>query len=306
MISAVISNRQTPHCEGQYVSRRLFNKRLLGTDGSFILGKKIQDKKEGSSDLPSEECITLHAGAAQGVTMGSIYGVHASNLILDVEHPNLSLGILAVSNVDVVSSKLSYIPGADVFNVPRLFYCRLKRPAIQKLALYCDDRAWAETIFPSNEWERLSVVLVDDVNAAALRLSIVNDKVHFERNHPMINPHIGSRLSHAVDRSNTVLIRRIITCAMHFNYHLTRMGPDVFRNVYMELWQLEADFSADFDRTLTPIGENLIEKEPAVLVVDELARFGMTINNRTDVSLYPYLFYFDPSDLEISRWISFF
>lgn len=33
---------QTPHREGQHINRRLFNKRVPGADGSFILGKKIK------------------------------------------------------------------------------------------------------------------------------------------------------------------------------------------------------------------------------------------------------------------------
>jgi hypothetical protein len=174
--------------------------------------------------------------------------------------------------------------------------------------LYCDDRDWLETCFPSDERERLSVDLVDDdhANAAGLRLSIMEDGVHFDRNDTMINPYIGSRMPHVVDRTDILLIREVIRRFMHFNYHLTRMGGDDFRNVYMELRRLRTDYSANFDQTLTPVGENLIEKEPASLVVDEVARLGMTIHNRTDLPLYPYLFYFDPSDLDISTWHSFF
>jgi len=70
----------------------------------------------------------------------------------------------------------------------------------------------------------------------------------------------------------------------------------------MELKVLKVDLSQDFDRVLTPIGKNLIEHEPATIVVDEFACLGMTLFNQTDLSLYPYLFYFDPTDLTIVEW----
>jgi len=287
---------QTPHCEGQHINRRLFNKRAPGADGSFILGTRGADEENGLIHF------VLHAGAAQGVTKGSTYDVHCSNLISDLERPNPSRGTVVVSKVDAFSSELSHMPGASAFKVPRLFYCRLGTPAIEKLVLHCDDRAWLDTCFPPDERERLSVDVADDANAAALCLSVREDGIHFDRNDALITPHIGSRLPHVVDLNDSRLIREVIRRFMHFNYHLTRVGGDDFRNVYMELKRLRTEFSADFDQTLSPVGNNLIEKEPAVLVVNELARLGMTIHNRTDLPLYPYLFYFDPSDLDIIEW----
>jgi len=248
----------------------------------------------------------LDAGAAQGVTMESRYTVHSSNLISDLEHHNPSLGTLIISEVSAFSSELSYIPGATAFPIPRLFYCRLQTRVVEKFALYTDDRAWLETVLPSHDHRRLSVDVVDGVDTAALCLSVVKGKVHFARNDRLIMPHIGSRLPHVIDHTNTDVIREIIGCAMHFNYHLTRTGGDNFKNVHMELRRLKMDYTPDFDQNLTPFGDNIIEKEPAILVIDETARLGMTILNRTDLALYPYLFYFDPSDLEISAYNFFF
>ena len=292
--------RQTPHCEGQHINRRLFNKRAPGADGSFILGRREKNEDNGSYNF------VLHAGVAQGVTKGSTYDVHSSNLVSDLDRPNLSLGIVIVSTVDAFSSEVSHMPGAPAFNIPRLFYGRLRTLATVKLAVYCNDRAWLETCLPPDERETLSVDIADDANDAALLLSVMEDGIHFDRNDTMITPHIGSRLPHVVDRTDFPLIREVIKRFIHFNYHLTRTGGDDFRNVYMELRRLRTEFSIDFDHTLIPVGDNFLEKEPAVLVVDELARLGMTIHNRTDLPLYPYLFYFDPSDLDISKWQSFF
>lgn len=127
----------------------------------------------------------------------------------------------------------------------------------------------------------LGVDVADDANAAALHLSVMEDGIHFNRNDTLINPHIGSRLPHVVDRTDFLLIREVIRRFIHFNYHLIRMGRDGFRNVYMELKRLKTEY-INFDQTLTPVGNNFIE-------INELARLGMTIYNRTDLPLYPYL-----------------
>jgi hypothetical protein len=217
-----------------------------------------------------------------------------------VKHPNPSLGHLVVSKVDAFSSELSFKPDVASFQVPPLFYCKLVTRGAAEFTVQCDDKAWLETVFPPDE-QNIFVKLVDDADAAALRLLVANGQVHFERNDPMINPHIGFRFPHVVDQGKIPEIREIVRCAMHFTYHLTRPGADDFKGVWMELRILEAVESDDFDLTLTPVGKNLIEDEPATIVVDEAARLGMTIHNRTDVPLYPYLFYFDPSDLTISK-----
>lgn len=135
-----------------------------------------------------------------------------------------------------------------------------------------------------------------------LQLTVINGKVYFDRHNVLVTPHIGARISYTVDVDDVTAIRKVVKNSLHFYHHLTRPGSEDFRNVWMELKVLKEERSEDFDRVFTPIGKNLIEHEPATIVVDEFAPLGMTIFNQTDLSLYPYLFYFDPTDLTISTF----
>lgn len=119
----------------------------------------------------------------------------------------------------------------------------------------------------------------------------------------MTAPYISSRFPHTVGEKEYDKIRQVLQHAVHFYHHLTRTGDDL-KYVWMELNALDGKYSQSFQWTLTPSGPNLIEENPATVVVDERARLGMTVFNQTDIDLYPYLFYFDPSDLSISVYFA--
>ena len=89
---------QTPHCTGEGVNRRLFNKSLPTANSSFILAKR-----DGQSEKAP---IILQAGAAQGIAVGSQIAVHAYNFPGSSGTPNPRLGRLTVNSVDAFSSVL--------------------------------------------------------------------------------------------------------------------------------------------------------------------------------------------------------
>ncbi|TDL21762.1 hypothetical protein BD410DRAFT_789541 [Rickenella mellea] len=74
----------------------------------------------------------------------------------------------------------------------------------------------------------------------------------------------------------------------------------------MELWKLQRhhNFSEDYKliSVLTPMGKNLIDDNRVDMVIDPNAEFGAMIQNRTNLPLYPYLFYFDCSNFSIIPW----
>ena len=288
--------RQTPHCEGQGVYWRLFNNRVPGADSSFILAK---------GQLTSEKAlnIILEAGAAQGITVGSRMAVHASNLLESDSVKNPCLGYLTVTSVGPFTCVLEVPSGSKRFGILPLFYCLVEYQASQKIALYSQDGLWLKTVFPPEEQNQLGITIVDNVQACELQLTASGGKVYFNRHNPLVTPHIGTRISYTIDVADVSTIRKVVKSSLHFYHHLTRTGSDDFRNVWMELKILKEELNDDFDQIFTPIGRNLIADEPATLVVDQFARLGMTIYNQTDLPLYPYLFYFDPTDLTISMLI---
>lgn len=237
---------------------------------------------------------------AQGIIIGSKFGIHHSNLITDQNHRNPQRGTMVAVKVDTSSSELAFLEGPTNFEPGKIFYCQLTQRGSEKFPVYSEDRAWLESIFPADKRAAFSVKLVDKAEDAALSISVIDQMAHFKRNNPMVTPHIGAHFNHKINIKDMDFIREVVESAHHFDHHLTRTGGDEFKNVWMELKELKSEYSVDFDQILTARDVNLIEDEPATVVVDESARLGMAIFNQTDLPLYPYLFWFDPTDLEIS------
>ena len=166
--------------------------------------------------------------------------------------------------------------------------------------------AWLESLFPSELYNTHSVKIVDSVEKCDLQLTVQDGKVHFDRYSNLVTPIIGSRIRHTVPVTDVEKIQAVAKATAHFYYHLTRKSPDDFGNdVWMESKELKEGLSEGYDVVFTPTEQNLIAEEPATIVVNENARVGMTIFNQTELTLYPYLLYFDPTDLTISKSLKF-
>ncbi|CAA7263720.1 unnamed protein product [Cyclocybe aegerita] len=283
---------QTPHCEGVGVNWRLFNKNASGADPSFILTKR--NSKDGIST------ITMEAGIAQGITVGSHFAVHAMNLLESPLNPRL--GELEVKSVNLFSSVMEPLSTAPKFKVPSSCYSKLTYAAEFTMSIFCEDKALLASAFPAGFSKKWSIIVVDDVQQCDLEITVKDGRVHFDRHQQLVTDHLPTRIRHSVSVGDIATIREVVTATRHFYYHLTRTSDDNFKNVWMEMKVLKEEFNRDFDQILTPMGNNLLMKEPATIVVDESVRLGMTIFNQTDLPLYPYLFYFDPTELTIIDW----
>ncbi|PPQ88272.1 hypothetical protein CVT25_005435 [Psilocybe cyanescens] len=285
--------RQTPHCEGDGIHWRLFNNQVSGADKSMILTKRDKEKQE----------TILQAGSAQGITIGSRFAAHATNLIETPTQPNPCLGYFMVAHVDALSSVLILPPDSPTFRLPLLFYSKLDRLANNSIYVYSTDRAWLGSIFPSDLRSKSSVVLVDTRQCCDLELTVLDRIVYFDQHNPLVAPHIGSRMRYTAEADDVETIRNVVKASLHFYYILTRSSPCQFNDVSMELHKLSAEMTEEFDKVFIPTGQNLMAEEPATVVVDEDAPLGITIhNNSLNRALYPYLFYFDPADLTIVGW----
>lgn len=225
-----------------------------------------------------------------------------TNLIDTLVRPNPSLGYLVATSVDIFTSTLDLPDGEERFRLPFLFYCRLVETDAYRISLFSTDMAWLEDVFPSELHNTLSVKLVDNLEKCDLQLTAQDGKVYFDRYSNLVTPIIGSRIRHTVPVTDSETIQAVAKATAHFYYHLTRKSPHDFgKDVWMELKELKDNMSERYLVTFTPTGQNLIAEEPATIVVNENARLGMTIFNQTELTLYPYLLYFDPTDLTISK-----
>ncbi|KAJ2925322.1 hypothetical protein H1R20_g11779, partial [Candolleomyces eurysporus] len=295
--------RQTPHCEGSYMDRPLFNRGEIRSDPSFISGKRSQ--KGGKLD------VSLDAGIAQGITLGELFSIHEDDLFETASRPNQSIGHLRAVTVDSFNTSLGHPPGYRKFKIPKDFYARRIDWRNDPPKVYCEDRAWLESVFPRDSSTQ-QIDIVGDPADAALRLVRDGDQVHVHRGDPSLNQYIPERFSHSFERITPADIQRIIRAWQHFNYHLHRRGKNEFAHVRMELHYLEpidlGDSESSYEpENYRPKGENLLAKEPSEVRVPEAdveKPIGVTLYNDSDIPIYPYLFYFDPNNLTITPWFT--
>jgi hypothetical protein len=271
------------------VNRLLFGNKGSGADTAFIYANRAAGK------------ITLEAGSAQGITIGSRFAVHKMDLLDSRFQPNPPLGYLVVTSVNVFSSILEPPPHSPQFRPPRRFYCKAVDGVPRSISIYAKEKVWLESLFHSDNQQTPLFNIVDDPAQCNLELTIQNDIIYFDRHNDAVIPHIGSRLRHTVSRSDPATLQKVVNAARHFYYHLMRTAPDSAQDVRMEVRALQAD---DFDdyADLRPVSENLIAQEPATIQLNDDSCFGINVFNDSDSVLYPYLFYFDPSDFTISEF----
>jgi hypothetical protein len=277
---------QTPRCEGHGITWRLFNNHVSGADWSFILTRRDDDN------------IILEAGTAQGITVGSRLSVHTTNLAESTPE-----GQLEVQSVEVFSSILQALQAQPQLNLPDLFYSKLIHVAGSSIKLYCRKRSWLESRFPSQLRDELGIILANDILSCDLELIVAHQKVSFSRHNKLVTPHLEKRIYHDVDIEDIDTIRNVVCSSRTFYYHLTRPGVGENTPARVELNELDSTVSGKGilpeEPVLVPTGRNLLKNDLATVVVDEGAVYGMTIVNQSDQLLYPFVFYFDPTNLTI-------
>ncbi|KJA14574.1 hypothetical protein HYPSUDRAFT_195003 [Hypholoma sublateritium FD-334 SS-4] len=289
MDSLSMPKKQTPHCEGEGLNQLLFGNRENGGDTSFIYGRRVKDSPP-----------TIQAGSAEGITPGSRFSVHKNSMKDTTFRPNPCLGYLTAVTVSAFSTTL--VPSQKLRLPPR-FYCKLVDSPSQTISLYSTHRTWLLSTFPSEDWHTKSVKIVDDPAKCDFELVIEDGMVYLERhNDPVVIEHIKSRNTRGIPVDEIDTLHNVVKAACHFAYHLTRSAPDNADNVRMEMYKLEPDNSDGLYNTVfKPVDDNLFDKDPTTIEVDDEQDFGITIINDSDDVLYAYLYYFDPNDFTITE-----
>ncbi|KAJ3517713.1 hypothetical protein NLJ89_g334 [Agrocybe chaxingu] len=281
---------QTPRCEGHGVTWRLFNNHLSGSDWSFILTRR-----------DDRNVFLLEAGIAQGISVGSRLSAHSTNIV-----GSKSEGEFEVKSVTMLSSTLEVVPSQPPVQLPDLLYSRLIYTSGSHIKIYCRKRRWLESTFPPQVRNELGILVVDDPSSCDLELVVSHGKVSFRPHHEFVTPHLEKHVRYEVDITDSDTIRSVVCSSRAFYYHLTRPVIGEFPRARMELKELDyvasAEVSATEEPPLMPTGNNLLKNEPATIVVDEEAVYGMTIANLSDHRFYPFVFYFDPTKLTIEAW----
>jgi hypothetical protein len=242
--------------------------------------------------------IILEAGAEQGISVGSRMAIHASNILETAATSNPCLGYLTVTTVHPYTSVLKVPSDTKPFWFPAVFYCLIEYLSSLRVALYCANGRWLETVFPpqNHDHDQLAITIVDDVESCDLQLTVIDRKVYFDCHNVLVAPHIGTRMFNTLGVGDITAIRNVVKSYLHFYHHLTQTGSVDCQDVEMELIKLKY---YDQNGVYIPIDNYPIADEPATVVVDDDAYFGIKIVNKTSQTLYPCLFDFYPEGFEI-------
>jgi hypothetical protein len=293
---------QKPQCEGENKTRFLFDGKMSAVD------PKAFRLTEGGGH------IKVCAGSIQGVVVGTEFKVHGLD---STPSSPVILGTLVALSVGLDSSKLNQCPGADKFDIPqgaRAVVSDWKNDAFTlKVAveLKPEDQL-ARALFPDRDitlGDQVRLMLgngfvqvLERANADIVvkRKSAAEEILCIERLDSLIPKYANVTTQFdPVNKLNHFAC--IFDAIAQFNYHLARhRADDPFeQKVSLELFRLNKQPGSSEWVPDEGVG-NLLGNNDARLQADEEARYGLTITNRSQYDLYPYLFYFDPSDYSIS------
>jgi hypothetical protein len=287
---------QNPQCEGENKTRILFNGKVVVRDpNAFKLTKK-------------DGAIAISAGTLQGVIVGTEFAVQ------DVDATPSSrndLGILVAISVDINSSVLDHRPGADAFDVPQeatVVVSDWKNDALTlKIAVEMEaEDELARALFPPpdptqrGQVERIlknkfvKVHARTDADIAVKRDSAEDDNLIIDRLDALI-PTYTNTTTQFNTTGKLDNFPSIFDAIAQFNYHLASHNSShpLDQLISLELYKLNAARVPD-----KTIG-NLFVDNDVRLLEGAGAHYGLAIINRSTYDLFPYLFYFDPSDYSI-------
>ena len=297
---------QNPQCEGENRNRVLFD------------GKSDRHGKRGFKLIVNNEGkFKVDAGRMHGVDLGTEFSIQ--DAVGDTS-PRINHRILVAQEVWAGTTILGRRPGDSEFAVltgARAFISRFTHDE-SELKVYleeseADSPALGEVRLLSRPDESqhpaYRIILVDSRSVADVVLRQAGGNVIIERLDPLLSTYADRTVPIAMHESRLEHLPFILDSVAHFKYHLehhylcetlrTVSAPhtdDPLSGITIQIHRLSKEPD---DRVLDLDAGNLLVDNHANLVSDEEADYGIAIINKSGYDLFPYLFYFDPSDYSI-------
>lgn len=280
---------QHPQCEGINKDRVIFNAtKLIDTSRFFRVAKR----KDGQ--------LLVDAGSIHGATEGTEFVLAPTfGAPLDFS-PKL---VFIATRVEASQSYLSCRTPAELPDTLRDFRVKVSN--------------WNMTTamkarFLNPAGNHCSVVGPNEYSDISVHLGVGNGW-SLERHDPLSTRHAIPALN--ITQAD---ISEVLDAVAQFNFNLYRRNPHapVKAMVSVELHCLEIAPNSGLQPILRPVGKNLFDSpaedvlcaEESSLRVDPVRDaiitdldpyYGLTLVNASDVDLFPYVFYFDPSDYSV-------
>lgn len=281
---------QFPQCEGLYKTRFLWNS--MGLDLPYF-----NVRCENGSYI-------LDAGTAHGITQKTQFTIYQE--IND--YPSKPRGVLVVQEAHLTTSTLAPLGSSGTARIPETWPL-LKKYAFAFLRkvgeegeflLHIEDKDLRESFERLEEVQKASLphhhhpweITLKSKKKANLALGIKHEYITFE----VLNPSVADFGLHYMPfRVKQDQITSIIQCAAHFHWHLRRA---ISQPIFQESVRLEFAKIYKQNGSLQVDKSNLNVNNRIDIGVGE-DKYGIKLINNSDDDIYPYLFYFDCSDLSI-------
>ncbi|KAF8607165.1 hypothetical protein BDV93DRAFT_552908 [Ceratobasidium sp. AG-I] len=314
--------KQSPHCYGVHQSRILFNSRVPSRKVTFIPVKLERN------------ALILNAGASSGVTLGSVWELHASATeesptlgYLNAHTPNITRTAL-LSGDDEAHTR---IVSAAKTNVGLLLFARQVRsgpgnelrvyfsPEARRLVFpnydaRCDvtsgingDCEVGYVVHPSRDSADMAVELYNPFSIPRSEQSPSSNgsgaepEVEFFLCHPQVEKYNVSQMRHRKP-ARYEEVEPVLFAAARWNCYLrcTKESEGSTSTVSMEMMNLRVG-----NKYINDSMEELWVDLNKTGVVDFVAReedeYGLRLSSRESVPLYTQVFYFDATDFSISK-----
>ncbi|KAF9452746.1 hypothetical protein P691DRAFT_660147 [Macrolepiota fuliginosa MF-IS2] len=280
-LQQVMPPTQQPVCYGSHKERILFDAAPFGIDGRFL-----------HVTLTDEDRLKIEAGLIHGLVEGSELSLHLHNhhcsknplfsaVVVEDLHPTWCFARALDPKVTLPQTCWAKITR---WNNRRPFRVNLKATFTSFIRMWKFRRTFnAEG--GSTSRSGLNIMRVRKPAQADISLTLGRRAITVERHDDII----------ATNHRRVVKIEKrtgdeVLADAARFHLHLHRRNPETpFRNlVSMELYRLHPEL-------WTTMGGNLLHNGKAIIPYERGAIFSISLYNKSDTDLWPYLAYMDPN-----------
>jgi hypothetical protein len=278
----MIIDGQEPVCMGQHKGRIVFDAVPFVVDARYIPASQDNHTR-----------LRIEAGIIQGIAEGTELSLHLHNnrgsknpqiaiFSISEVHPTWSLGCLQAPSTAVPQIAWARV---SKWNNRRPFRVHLKATALSLYQRWKVRRQISDKCGGSASKSGLNIVRVPNAAQADVSLTF-----GFHSNTVELH-NVPSATNHhravTIDRRDVL---DVIDDAARFYMHFHRRNPEYpLRDlITMELFRLDP-------LSWIKVGKNLLENGKANISYEKGAIFTIVINNESDMDLWPYLFYMDPS-----------
>jgi len=252
----------------------------------------------------------MDAGTIHGITNGARFALYNDR---NEVWTHSAVATLTASNPQAFTTHLVPLAHSPPFDINSQAFALLIRAGEQedlRLHVQLDEKLLSVFQALADEMQiddpaQPKFMLVEK-ETADLDVTSIDGHIVFNILDPLVKIHGLNRMPFSIPTDTPGAISIVLRKAAHYFWHLRRTGNGrgLQSQVEIEFTRLE-DVEEEYDEDLNPIrrpcGPNLINDGVVNIVVEENAIYGIKLTNKWSKPLYPSLFYFDNSDLSISK-----